>query len=150
MLLKWLFGLVEDNGDLDCIRQWCLMVCLERVELVLPGESLKLLGSNVGFRSRMGSPTPRVPVGIMNRACSCRQISKPVAACWYCLQTIAAQPVVMLMRMHLRSADTCTFSLPCSVVDATPLSPTSSMVLDAAVCSSSSGCLLLLLLLGPM
>ena len=35
--LKWSFGFVEDDGDLDCVWKWCLCFCFELVEFVLPG-----------------------------------------------------------------------------------------------------------------
>ena len=91
----------------------------------------------------MKCPIPRVPVGVMTRECSCRQ---SLVVCWYCWQTLAADPLVMLMRMcNLKPAGSCTFSFSSSVVAATPLSRASSIAVDAApVCSSSSGYLLLL------
>ena len=103
-------------------------------------ESSKLLTSNVGFRSRVRYPTPRVPVGIMNLTCSCREISSKPVWCWCRLQIIAADPDVMLTGMYHKSADSCTFSLPSSIVAATSRSRALSIASVAVdVWSNSSG-----------
>ena len=48
----------------------------------------------------------RVPKGMENLLQSCLKISNPIS-CWCCLHTVAAGPVVMLIRMYLRSLASC-------------------------------------------
>ena len=59
--------------------------------------------------------------------------------CWYCLQTVAAAPDVVLMRMYLKSVLRRTCRSPSSIVDAAArnCSSVSSAVACSAACSKS-------------
>ena len=100
-------------------------------------DSSKLFLSNVGFNNLVKCPMDLVPNGMEKRMHSCRCISKPIV--WYCLHTVAAAPVVVLMRMYLKSALRRTCRSPSSIVDAAArnCSSVSSAVPRSAACSSS-------------
>ena len=79
-----------------------------------------------------------VPNGMEKRMHKGRYISKPIV-CWYCLQTVAAAPVVVLMRMYLKSVLRRTCRSPSSIVDAAARNciSVSSAVACSAACSKS-------------
>ena len=115
------------------------IVTLKALELEahVENDSSKLLLSNFGLSSRVRCPIDLVPSGIENRMQSCLYISKPIV-CWYCRQTVAAAPVVVLMRMYLKSVLRRTCRSPSSIVVAAPRScaSVSSALAASAACSS--------------
>ena len=48
-----------------------------------------------------------VPTGRAYLLCICLRISSPIS-CWNCLHSVAAEPVVTMMRMYLRLLSSCT------------------------------------------
>ena len=104
----------------------------------MENDSSKLLLSKVGFNNLVKCPMDLVPNGMEKRMHSCLYISKPIV-CWYCLHTVAAAPVVVLMRMYLRFVLRRTCRSPSSIVVAAARSCTSvsSAVPRSAACSSS-------------
>ena len=75
----------------------------------------------------------RVPKGMENLLQSCLKISNPIS-CWCCLHTVAAGPVVMLIRMYLRSLASCIHLSPSVVVFAATVR---SMSVSLAVADSA-------------
>ena len=98
-----------------------------------------LLLSNLGLSSLVRCPMDLVPSGsgIAKRMHSCLYISKPIVCC--CLHTVAAAPVVVLMRMYLRLVLRRTCHSPSSIVVAVPRScaSVSSALAVSAACSSA-------------
>ena len=81
----------------------------------------------------------RVPKGMENLLQSCLKISNPIS-CWCCLHTVAAGPVVMLIRMYLRSLASCIHLSPSVVVfAATVRSMSVSLVVADSARSRSAG-----------
>ena len=105
----------------------------------MENDSSKLFLSNVGFNNLVKCPMDLVPNGMEKRMHNCRYISKPIV-CWYCLQTVAAAPVVVLMRMYLKFVLRRTCRSPSSIVDAAArsCSSVSSAVACSAACSKSA------------